>query len=192
MAPVPALLITGLPGADKQNLVAALAAGCPEGARWALLDNDGGDSARALARGGLATETVSGCACCSGRVLLQTGIVRLLRRARPQLLVIAVDGAAEPEALDAVLRLHGTASGIRKVLQLCVAPPQWLGRLPAPARERLQRQMNAADGVVVRDGSAAAMLRAAGVTRVLQLDEAVRFSAAAAGGASDSASRMFS
>ena len=93
---VPACLITGLPGADKQGFVAALAAARPCGASWALLDNDGGGSAQALARDGIATGIVSGCACCSGRITLQVGLVQLLRRVRPGFLIITADGAAEP------------------------------------------------------------------------------------------------
>lgn len=174
MVPVPACLVTGLPGADKRNFVAALVQARPAGARWALLDNDGGGSARDLVRDLPDAATVNGCACCSGQVALQTGLVQLLRRARPQRLVIAVDGAAEPAALERVLRQPGLARTIAVTHHLCVVSPQWLKVLPLHALELLQRQMAAADQIVAADAAAAAMLRSAGVARVVE-------SAAAAG-----------
>ena len=172
MVPVPACLVTGLPGAGKRSFIAALAQARPERAQWALLDNDGGGSARDLAGSGLATAVVSGCACCSGQVLLHTGIVQLLQRSRPHLLVVAVDGAAEPAALARVLQQPGIAGSITPALQLCIAPPQWLATLPEHARERLQRQMLAADGVIAGDGNAGAgrLIQAAeAISRVLAL-----------------------
>ncbi len=159
---VPACLITGLPGADKQGFVAALAAARPCGASWALLDNDGGGSAQALARDGIATGIVSGCACCSGRITLQVGLVRLLRRACPGFLIIAADGAAEPDALEQTLRQPELARAVTVIRRICVAPPQWLAALPAAARERLQRQIAAADAVVAATAEGVLQLRTAG------------------------------
>ncbi len=159
---VPACLITGLPGADKQGFVAALAAARPHGASWALLDNDGGGSAQALAGEGIATGVVSGCACCSGRITLQVGLVQLLRRVRPGFLIITADGAAEPEALEQTLRQPELARAITVIRRICVVPPQWLAALPATARERLQRQAAAADGVVAATAESVLQLRTAG------------------------------
>ncbi|MCW5604780.1 MAG: hypothetical protein KIS79_13895, partial [Burkholderiales bacterium] len=118
--------------------------------------------------------TVAGCACCTGQVALQTGLVRLLRRARPQLLIIAADGAAEPEALEQALRRTEPAGIIAVARRFCVAPPQWLAALPATARERLQRQMAAADAVVAATAAGAEQLRAAGVAHAVNAAEAVR------------------
>lgn len=173
MVPVPTCLVTGLPGADKRNFVAALARARPAAAHWALLDNDGGGSARDLAGSGLATAIVSGCACCSGQILLQTGIVQLLRRSRPHLLVIAVDGAAEPAALERVLKQPDLARTIKVAHRLCVVSPQWLKVLPQHALGLLQRQMAAADRVVVTDKAAAADLHNAGIARVVESTAAV-------------------
>lgn len=192
MPPVSCCLVTGLTGADKRGFLVALSRMRPANAAWALLDNDGGGSARDLAGSGIATAVVNGCACCSGQVMLQTGIVQLLRQARPQLLIVAVDGAAEPEALERVLRQPGIAGSIELALLLCIAPAQWFDVLPGHARERLQRQMKAADGVIAGDGNAAAKLHAAGAERLLQAEEAIRRVSAAASGVSSRASRMAS
>ncbi|MBX3652177.1 MAG: hypothetical protein KF771_12470 [Burkholderiales bacterium] len=170
---VPACLITGLPGADKQGFIAALAAARPHGAPWALLDNDGGGSAQALTRKGIATEVVIGCACCTGQVTLQVGLVRLLRRSRPGFLLIAADGAAEPDALEQALRQPELARAIALTRRVCVAPPQWLAALPEAARERLRRQIAAADSVVAATAAGVAQLRAAGYSQASGFTETI-------------------
>lgn len=173
MVPVPACLVTGLPGANKRSFITTLAQARPAGAQWALLDNDGGGSARDLAGSGIATAVVSGCACCSGQVLLQTGIVQLLRHSRPKLLIIAVDGAAEPAALERVLQQADLARTIAVSHRLCVVSPQWLKVLPQHALELLQRQMAAADQIVAADAAAATVLRSSGVARIVESAAAV-------------------
>ena len=189
---LPVCLVTGLSGADKRRFVAALLRARPAGSRWALLDNDGGGSALDLARDGPEAATVSGCACCSGQIALHAGIVQLVRRARPQLLVIAVDGAAEPDALQRVLAQPELARGIRVTRNTCVASPQWLAVLPRSALERLQRQMAAADCVAATDAKAVDGLRAAGVSRVVQADEAISRIAGESAASSASSPRIAS
>lgn len=174
IAPIPACLVTGLTGTDKRSFVAALLRARPADSRWALLDNDGGGSAMDLALQGLETAIVSGCACCTGQVALHAGIVQLVRRARPQWLVVAVDGAAEPDALERVFAQPELARGIRVARIICAMSPQWLAALPQNALERLRRQMAAADCVVTAHAEAVAGLRAAGIARVVQADEAIR------------------
>jgi G3E family GTPase len=170
---VPACLITGLPGADKQGFIAALAAARPHGARWALLDNDGGGSAQALTRKGFTAEVVIGCACCTGQVTLQVGLVRLLRRSHPDFLLIAADSTAEPDALEQALRQPELAKSIAVTRRVCVAPPQWLAALPEAARERLRRQIAAADSVVAASADGMQKLRAAGYLRASGFAETI-------------------
>ncbi len=192
IAPVSVCLVTGLTGTEKRGFVAALLRAQPSGSRWALLDNDGGGSALDLSQDGFKTATISGCACCTGQVALQTGIVQLLRRVRPQWLVIAVDAAAEPDALQRAFTQVDLARGIRLVEHICAVSPQWLARLPQHALERLQRQMAAADCVVTAHAEAVAALRAAGIGRVVQADEAIRRIAGASAASSASSSRIAS
>jgi G3E family GTPase len=192
IAPIPACLVTGLTGTDKRSFVAALLRARPAGNRWALLDNDGGGSALEFAQSGLETATVSGCACCTGQVALHAGIVQLVRRARPQWLVVAVDGAAEPDALERVFAQPELARGIRVAQKICAISPQWLVALPQNALERLQRQMTAADCVVTANAEAVATLRATGIERVVQADEAVRRIAGASAVPSASSPRIAS
>lgn len=174
-ARVPVCLVTGASGPAKRAFIRALAAARPADERWAVLDNDAGDNARDLAGAQLAVAASSGCACCTGQVALQTGIVRLLRQSRPQRLIIAADGAAEPAALERVLQQEHLARGIAVMHRLCVAAPQMPDALPQSARDLLQRQMAAADHVVCGDAAAAAALRTAcGAQHAVSVAEAMR------------------
>lgn len=173
-ARVPVCVVTGLPGGDKHDFIRALLAARPADARWVLLDNDGGGIAADSAVPQLAQSVVSGCACCTGQVALQTGIVQLLRRTRPQRLIIAAAGVAEPVALERALRQADLARGIHVDHRLCVTAPELPDALSSSARDLLQQQMNAADHVVCRDATAAAALRGGAATSVLQFDAAVR------------------
>lgn len=185
---VPLSLITGLTGADKRAFILALLAARPNGQQWALLDNDGGGSAHEAAGPRLAVSVVGGCACCSGQVALQTGIVQLIRQSRPQLLIIAAAGVAEPAALEHTLQQEHLTRGIRVDHRLCVMPSQPLSGLPAPTRELLQRQMAAADYVVGKNPATGQSAK--GVAPALQFDEAIRLILASPTPTSSASSRL--
>ena len=174
-ARVPVCLVTGASGPARHDFIRALAAARPADERWAVLDNDAGDSARDLAGAQLVVAASSGCACCTGQIALQTGIVRLIRQSRPQRLIIAADGAAEPAALERALRQAPLARGIVVTHRLCVAASQLPDALPQSAQELLQRQTAAADHVVCGDAAAAAALSTAcGVQHAISVAEAIR------------------
>jgi G3E family GTPase len=184
---IPACLVTGVSGTDKRSFVHALLAARPADEYWAVLDNDGGELVRDLVTAQLAVASINGCACCTGQVALQAGIAQLVRQSRPQRLIIVASGVAEPDALERALQQEDLARGISLGLRLCVAAPQRTTALPAPARELLQRQMAAADHVVVADAAATVALRAAGNANVLQPGDAIRL--VLAGPASSASSR---
>jgi len=173
-ARVPVYLVTGATGADKRAFIRALAAARPVAERWAVLDNDDGDIARDAALPQLTVAAINGCACCTGAVALQVGIAQLIRQARPQRLIIAAAGAAEPAALERALQQEDLARGITVSHRLCVVEPQLLAALPPPAYALVQRQMAAANHVVAANAAAAAGLRAAGIPRVIHIEEAIR------------------
>lgn len=151
MIPVPALLITGVESIAKQFFVRALLAARPPQARWALLDNDGGHLAQALASSPVAVATAGGCACCSGQVALQTGIVRLLRASRPQRLVIVAAAAAEPAALTRTLQQKMLAQALHINGHVCIVATDKFDSAKPPARALWQRQMAAANQVLAPD-----------------------------------------
>lgn len=173
-ARIPVCLVTGAASADKQGFLHALLAARPAGERWAVLDNDGGDLTRDSVPMQLTVAAVNGCACCTGQVALQAGIAQLARQSRPQRLIIAAAGVAEPAALERALQQEDLARGIRVSHRLCVVAPPLLAALPPSARDLLQRQMTAADHVVAVNAAAAAALHASGIAGVIQMEEAIR------------------
>ena len=191
-ARIPVCLVTGATSADKQNFILALIAAGPADERWALLDNDGGGITGGATAVQLTVATVNGCACCTGQVALQAGIAQLARQSRPQRLIIAAAGVAEPAALEHALQQEDLARGIRVSHRLCVVAPQLLAALPPAGRELLQRQIVAADHAVAVSSAAVATLRANGITRVIQGEEAIRLVFANPAPASSASSRRIS
>ncbi len=195
-ARVPAWLVTGAAGAGKSRFIRALAAARPPVERWAVLHNDSDVLGLSADNASLVRAAVSGCACCTGQVMLQTAIVRLLRKARPARLLIEVSAAAEPAALERTLRDAALARAVDVQLRLCIVATAW-SAYPPPARALLLAQMHAADHVVVHDAFADchATLTRAGVAgaKIIQSDEAIRLALASpAPGSSASSRRIFS
>eukprot|EP00928_Gymnodinium_smaydae_P028102 TRINITY_DN21528_c0_g1_i1.p1 TRINITY_DN21528_c0_g1~~TRINITY_DN21528_c0_g1_i1.p1 ORF type:complete len:233 (-),score=78.01 TRINITY_DN21528_c0_g1_i1:80-778(-) len=106
------LVVAGPIGSGKTSLIRALAAERPSGESWAVLLNEAGN-AEAPAEtkdekegGGLFVHMLLGtCVCCTGSdVPLRTALVRLLRRARPSLLILELSTLGLPGRLTSLLR----------------------------------------------------------------------------------------
>ncbi len=174
-ARVPVCVVSGLTSPDKRSFIHALLAGRPADIRWALLDNDGGDFALDAATPQLAVSVIHGCACCSGQLALQTGIVQLIRQARPQRLIVAASGAAEPAELERALQQEHLARSISIDHRLCVLATDMLQGLPPGAQDLQLRQIAAAAHVVCRDAAAAAAaLGDRPASNLIQFRDAVR------------------
>lgn len=158
MLPIPALLVTGADRAAKSTFLRALLAIRPPRERWALMNNDGNPPDASVTGDDFRFASVSACACCTGQVSLQTGIVRLLREAKPQRLVIVVAAAAEPAALEQTLRQEHLAASLRIARSVCI-----VSALLQDAGENGQslwlRQMHAADDVVAVDEPAVSAMQ---------------------------------
>lgn len=187
---VPVCLVTGLTGADKRAFIEALLAARPAEQQWALLDNDNSDADHA-ASAKVAVSVINGCACCTGQVALQTGIVQLIRQSRPQRLIIAAAGVAEPAALAHALQQEHLARGINVDHRFCVLPSRPLDQLPPAARDLLQQQMAAADHVVCKN-PVVTQAGAGAAPETLQFSEAVRLVLASPTPASSASSRRIS
>lgn len=102
---IPTHLIAGPLGVGKTSLIRHLLTQRPAGERWAVLINEFGQiglDAALLARDedGLSfTEVAGGCLCCVNGVPFQVGLVRLLRKARPDRLFIEPSGLGHPLSL---------------------------------------------------------------------------------------------
>lgn len=157
MPAIPTLLLTGADRAAKAGLLKSLLALRPPRERWALLDNDGNPPELNGSNDDFSFAAVSGCACCTGQVSLQTGIVRLLRESKPQRLVIAVAAAAEPAALTQTLQQEHLAASLHIARHLCIVSAALQSAAEA-AQDLWLRQMQAADDVVVMDEAAVTAL----------------------------------
>ncbi len=157
MLAIPTLLITGADRTAKNVYLRALLAIRPPREHWAILDNDSHPAAENGMAQDLAIATVSGCACCTGQISLQSGIVRLLRESQPQRLVIVAAASAEPAALAQALRQEQLAPALRLARSQCIAAAS-LQNANESARDLWLQQMRAADDVVAGDDVTAATL----------------------------------
>lgn len=110
LSQIPTHLIAGPLGAGKTSLIRHLLAQKPAGERWAVLINEFGQiglDAALLERGddGIAmAEVAGGCLCCVNGAPFQVGLGRLLRKARPDRLLIEPSGLGHPAQLLEQLR----------------------------------------------------------------------------------------
>jgi G3E family GTPase len=110
LSQIPTHLIAGPLGAGKTSLIRQLLAQKPAAERWAVLVNEFGQiglDAALLEEGedGIAlAEVAGGCLCCVNGAPFQVGLGRLLRRARPDRLLIEPSGLGHPLQLLAQLR----------------------------------------------------------------------------------------
>ena len=102
LSQIPTHLIAGPLGAGKTTLIRHLLAQKPAGERWAVLINEFGQiglDAALLEQGddGIAmAEVAGGCLCCVNGAPFQVGLGRLLRKARPDRLLIEPSGLGHP------------------------------------------------------------------------------------------------
>ncbi|PPS24355.1 CobW family GTP-binding protein [Pseudomonas amygdali] len=107
---IPTHVIGGPLGAGKTSLIRRLLAQKPAHERWAVLINEFGqiglDAALLTtdADGIALGEVAGGCLCCVNGVPFQIGLGRLLRKARPDRLLIEPSGLGHPAQLMAQLR----------------------------------------------------------------------------------------
>ena len=107
---IPTHLIAGPLGAGKTSLIQALLAQKPADERWAVLINEFGQiglDAALLHRddtGVSFAEVAGGCLCCVNGLPFQVGLGRLLRKARPDRLLIEPSGLGHPAQLLGQLR----------------------------------------------------------------------------------------
>ncbi|VXD04757.1 Cobalamin biosynthesis protein CobW [Pseudomonas sp. 8Z] len=110
LSQIPTHLIGGPLGAGKTSLIRHLLAQKPAHERWAVLINEFGQiglDAALLEQGddGIAlAEVAGGCLCCVNGAPFQVGLGRLLRKARPERLLIEPSGLGHPAQLLAQLR----------------------------------------------------------------------------------------
>ena len=106
---IPTHMIGGPLGAGKTSLIRSLLAQKPANERWAVLINEFGQIGLDAAllstdeTGVTLAAVAGGCLCCVNGVPFQVGLTRLLRKARPDRLLIEPSGLGHPAELLAQL-----------------------------------------------------------------------------------------
>jgi len=128
---IPTSLITGYHGAGKTTAILGLLARKPEGERWAVLVNafnqSGGAPADLLGFAGkdvTVSKIAGGCICCTAQVSLRVELMRLLRKARPDRLLIEASALARPAAVLATLRDPWLADVLSPRATICIVDPR--------------------------------------------------------------------
>ncbi|WP_263143594.1 GTP-binding protein [Pseudomonas sp. RIT-PI-AD] len=143
---IPTHLIAGSLGAGKTSLIRHLLMQRPADERWAVLINEFGRiglDAALLTRddaGVELAEIAGGCLCCVSGAPFQVGLARLLRKARPQRLLIEPSGLGHP----AELRRH-------------LREPPWVGVLALQPGVLVLDAAALADGQALPDAQRAAL-----------------------------------
>lgn len=157
--PIATTVVTGATGAGKTKLIAHLLSQRTVSERWAVLENDAGtvtlDRAPGVSEGEVAVRQVAGCICCTARVALRTGLIALVRAARPRRLLIEASALAVPEAIYGVLREPGIAGALDLRALLCVVAARQLADRRYLESEVYRRQIETADVIVLGDADAA-------------------------------------
>lgn len=153
---IPATVIFGATGAGKTSAIRKLLTQRPRDERWAVLINDFGsttlDGASGIAEGEVAVREVTGCICCTARVGLRTALIDLVRRAKPQRLLIEASAAAEPAAMLRVLREPGIASAVALHATIAAVDPRQIADARYADLDVYRGQLAAADTVVLTAG----------------------------------------
>lgn len=151
---VPFTVLTGFLGAGKTTVLNRVLSR-PQGRRIAVLVNELGriaiDSKLILSRGGDVLELAGGCVCCKVDIKndLWDGIVDIVRRSRPDHVVLETTGVAEPDAiLEGLERLpdgyreHIAVAGIACVVDARAATTQ------LERHDEARAQIEAADRIM--------------------------------------------
>lgn len=143
---IPTHLICGPLGAGKTSLIRSLLAQKPVGERWAVLINEFGQIGLDAAllstdeTGISLAEVAGGCLCCVNGVPFQIGLSRLLRKTKPDRLLIEPSGLGHPTELMAQLGAppwQGVLALQPCVIVLDAAALAWGDPLPSSQQQAL-------------------------------------------------------
>mmetsp|Transcript_34979 Transcript_34979/g.110516 ORF Transcript_34979/g.110516 Transcript_34979/m.110516 type:complete len:368 (+) Transcript_34979:278-1381(+) len=164
---VPVNIITGTLGVGKTTAIASLLRRKPAGEHWAVLVNEFGalgiDAAFIEGKAGegggggfTVQELAGGCMCCALSGPLSGTIATLVRRSKPDRLLIEPSGLGHPAGLLDVLRGEhlGPALDVRAIVCL-VDPAQWHGSKELRSNQIFRDQVQVSDAVVANKSDAA-------------------------------------
>ncbi|XOZ32630.1 CobW family GTP-binding protein [Halomonadaceae bacterium KBTZ08] len=149
MSTIPAHLILGFLGVGKSTAILDLMQRRPEGERWAVLVNEFGevgvDGALMEAGGVAVREVPGGCMCCVAGLPMQVALNELIRRERPDRLLIEPTGLGHPSQVIDTLT-GGSYEGVLHLQSvLCLVDPRRL------QEERVLNNVHFRDQAAVAD-----------------------------------------
>lgn len=170
IAAVPTTLITGFFGVGKTTTLRSLIQRKPAAETWAILVNEFGEvgvdgaALENLSGDGVQIrEIVGGCLCCTANVPMRVAVTEILRRVRPDRLLIEPTGIGHPAGLIDELASDGLADAIELHAVICLVDPRLI----------LDERIQAAQ--VFRDQVAIADVLIAGKADLASADELARF-----------------
>ncbi len=130
LANIPTNLVMGFLGVGKTTAIIDLLKQKPQDEKWAVLVNEFGtvgiDGAIYSAAGAIVKEIPGGCLCCAVGVPFQVGVNRLLKKVRPNRLLIEPSGLGHPKkVLD--LLVNGSFKNVLDLrASICLLDPEKL------------------------------------------------------------------
>ncbi len=145
-------LITGFLGSGKTTSILHLLAQKPADEKWAVLVNEFGevgiDGALLADSGALLKEIPGGCMCCVNGLPMQVGLNTLLRRGKPDRLLIEPTGLGHPKQILDILTAAVYEPWIDLRATLCILDPRQLLDERAVSNDNFRDQLAAADIIV--------------------------------------------
>lgn len=149
---IPTHLILGFLGVGKTTAIRDLLARKPENERWAVLVNEFGEvgiDGALLADSGVAVKEVpGGCMCCVAGLPMQIGLNMLIRREKPDRLLIEPTGLGHPSRILETLTGEFYRDTLALQTSLCLVDPRRLGEKRVTENVHFRDQAAAADVLV--------------------------------------------
>ncbi len=154
LSAVPTNIITGFLGSGKTTAINHLLQQRPEGERWAVLVNEFGqvgiDASLIAEEDGVAVkELAGGCLCCALGPSLPVTLATLLRRARPDRLLIEPTGLGHPARIIDTLQNDQFKDVLSLHSIICLLDPGVLHQPETLAQPSFIDQLNLADRIVL-------------------------------------------
>ena len=152
---VPTTLFTGFFGVGKTTAIRSLLSRKPDGESWAILVNEFGEIAvdqAALEAGPEDAVTIreipGGCMCCTMNVPMRVAITEILRRAKPDRLLIEPTGLGHPAGILDELRKDDLKGVVDVGAVICFIDPRFVGDPRIEEVEVFRDQVHLADVLI--------------------------------------------
>ncbi|OPX54233.1 Cobalamin synthesis protein cobW C-terminal domain-containing protein [Oceanospirillum multiglobuliferum] len=151
---IPTHIITGFLGVGKTTAIRHLLTQKPEQENWVILVNEFGqigiDQAGYEDQDGIQVQALAGgCICCSLGVVLSASLVKLIRRYKPDRIIIEPTGIGHPAGILDTLTSPQFAKALDVRALICLVDPRALDDARTREHEIFQDQLSLADILVI-------------------------------------------